>query len=109
MAIGEGKASKNEASVMYMFRVAWADEFKGGKKELKCYKNKKNEKTGEWQKEFFFLEEGETYYLWFTPKNRFGKDNDTGQPVLVMKPMFNANHFEEIGWCFVSNEKGNGR
>lgn len=109
MAIGEGKASKNEASVMYMFRVAWADEYKDGKKQLKCYRNKKNEITGEWEKEHFFLEEGETYYLWFTPKNRFGKDNDTGQPVLILKPMFNANHFEEVGWCFVSNEKSNGR
>lgn len=104
-AIGEGKASKNEASVMYMFRVAWSDEYKGGKKELKCYRNKWNELTKKWDKEYFLLEEGETYYLWFTPKNRFGKDNDTGQPVLVIKPHFNSNTFEEIGWAFVANEK----
>lgn len=104
-AIGEGKASKNEASVMYMFRVAWSDEYKGSKKQLKCYRNRKNEATGEWEKEDFFLEEGKTYYLWFTPKNRFGKDNDTGQPVLVIEPNFNSNAFKELGWCFVANEK----
>lgn len=104
-AIGEGKASKNEASIMYMFRVAWSDEYKDGKKELKCWRNKKNEITGEWEKEFFFLESGKIYYLWFTPKNRFGKDNDTGQPVLVLEPLFDANHFREVGWCFVANDK----
>ncbi|MER2007471.1 MAG: ATPase domain-containing protein [Psychrobacillus sp.] len=104
-AIGEGKASKNEASIMYMFRVVWADEYKGGKKELKCWKNVRNEVTGEWDKKFFTLEEGKIYYLWFTPKNRFGKDNDTGQPVLIIEPMFDMNHFKEIGWCFVANDK----
>jgi len=104
-AIGEGKASKNEASVMYMFRVAWSDEYKSGKKELKCWRNKKNELTGEWEKDFFFLEQGKVYYLWFTPKNRFGKDNDTGQPVLVLEPRFDSNHFKEVGWCFVANDK----
>jgi KaiC/GvpD/RAD55 family RecA-like ATPase len=104
-AIGEGKASKNEASIMHMFRVVWADEYEKGKKELKCWKNKKNEHTGEWEKEFFFLEAGKIYYLWFTPKNRFGKDNDTGQPVLILEPMFDANHFKEVGWCFVANDK----
>lgn len=106
LAIGEGKASKNEASVMYMFRVAWSDEYDKEKKELKCFNNVKNKVTGEWEKEFFTLQKGEIYYLWFTPKNRFGKDNDTGQPVLVMQPYFNSNHFKEIGWTFVSNEKG---
>lgn len=104
-AIGEGKASKNEASIMYMFRVAWSDEYKDEKKQLLCYKNKKSEITGEWEKEEFFLEKGKIYYLWFTPKNRFGKDNDTGQPVLIIEPNFNANAFYEIGWTFVANDK----
>lgn len=104
-AIGEGKASKNEASIMYMFRVVWADEYEGGKKELKCWRNKYNEVLEKWEKEFFALEEGKIYYLWFTPKNRFGKDNDTGQPVLILEPMFDANHFKEVGWCFVANDK----
>jgi hypothetical protein len=37
-AIGEGKASKNEASVMYMFRSAWSDEYEDGKEALECYR-----------------------------------------------------------------------
>ncbi|AYP68362.1 replicative DNA helicase [Bacillus phage vB_BcoS-136] len=104
-AIGEGKASKNEASIMYMFRVAWSDEYEDGKRELECWKNVKNELTGQWDKKPFKLEKGKIYYLWFTPKNRFGKDNDTGQPVLVIEPNFNSNAFYEIGWTFVANDK----
>lgn len=107
-AIGEGKASKNEASVMYMFRSAWSDEYDGGKSELECYRNVK-QNDGSFKKEFFKLDNGKTYYLWFTSKNRFGQSNDNGQPVLVLEPQFNANHFKELGWCFVANDKSNRR
>lgn len=104
-AIGEGKKAKNEASVMYMFRPVWADEYQGEKRELDCYKLVKNEKTDGYDKKHFTLQKGKTYYLWFTPKNRFGQDNDNGQPVLVIEPLFNFNAFKEIGWCFVANDK----
>jgi hypothetical protein len=103
-AIGEGKASKNEASVVMMFRAIWGDEYKDGKKELKCYRLKKKD-DGSFDKEFFELEEGKTFYLFFTPKNRFGTNNDNGQPVMVVEPQFNSNHFKEIGWTFVTNDK----
>jgi replicative DNA helicase len=105
-AIGEGKGAKNEASVVMMFRPVWSDEYDKGKKQLNCYKLKKNEKTGKYDiKEYFTLDEGKTYYLFFLPKNRFGSNNDNGQPVMVVEPMFNANHFKEIGWTFVANDK----
>lgn len=103
-AIGEGKASKNEASVVMMFRPVWSDEYEGGKNALNCYKSKKLE-NGEYDREDFKLQKGTTYYLLFTPKNRFGANNDNGQPVLVIEPNFNANNFKEIGWCFVANDK----
>lgn len=103
-AIGEGKKAKNEASVMYMFRPVWADEYEGGKRQLDCYRLIKNQKGG-YDKDFFTLKNGKTYYLWFTPKNRFGQDNDNGQPVLVIEPLFNANAFKEVGWCFIANDK----
>lgn len=103
-AIGEGKASKNEASIMYMFRVAWSDEYEGGKRELDCYRLKKKD-DGTYGKEYFKLEQGKVYYLWFTPKNRFGRDNDTAQPVMIIEPDFNFNSFKEIGWTFVANDK----
>lgn len=104
-AIGEGKACKNEASIMYMFRSAWADEYEGEKRELECYRLRKREKGDGYDKELFKLEKGKTYYLWFTPKNRFGQSSDTGQPVLVLEPLFHANAFREVGWTFVANEK----
>lgn len=105
-AIGEGKASKNEASVMMMFRPAWADEYDGEKRQLDCYRYKKSEIIeGDYDKEFFTLEKGKTYYLLFTPKNRFGSNNDNGQPILVIEPNFQTNSFKEIGWTFVANEK----
>jgi hypothetical protein len=104
-AIGEGKASKNEASVVFMFRPVWADEYEGEKKELDCYRLKKKANGQGYDKEFFKLEKGKTYYLLFTPKNRFGTNNDSGQPIMVIEPNFNANHFREIGWTFVANDK----
>lgn len=104
-AIGEGKKAKNEASIMYMFRSAWTDEYEGGKNELECYKLVKKPNGKGLHKRKFKLEKGKTYYLWFTPKNRFGQANDNGQPVLVIEPLFNANAFKEIGWTFVANDK----
>lgn len=106
-AIGEGKKAKNEASIMYMFRPIWSDEYKEGKNEVQCWKLKKKENSDGYKKEYFLLEENDdtTYYFLFTPKNRFGSANDNGQAVLVLKVMMNANHFEEVGWCHIANDK----
>ncbi|UUV47086.1 replicative DNA helicase [Bacillus phage vB_BanS-Thrax5] len=103
-AIGEGKGAKNEASVVMMFRPAWGTEYEGGKQELKCWRLKKMP-NGKYEKVEFKLEEGKTYYLLFTPKNRFGQANDTGLPVLVIEPHFHTNTFSEIGWCTVPKDK----
>jgi replicative DNA helicase len=104
-AIGEGKSAKNEASVVLMFRPCWSDEYEGEKRELDCYRLKKKEKGEGFDKEYFKLEKGKTFYLLFCPKNRFGSNNDNGQPILVLEPFFNSNHFKEIGWTFVANDK----
>lgn len=104
-AIGEGKKAKDEASIVYMFRVVWTDEYKGGKHALQCFKFQKNELIDEYEKVDFELnEEDGVFYLLFTPKNRFGNDNDTGQPILVIQPLFNFNHFKEIGWTYVPKD-----
>lgn len=102
-AIGEGKASKNEASTVMMFRPVWSDELHGGKRELDCYRLKKNGK-GSYDKEFFTLDKDKSYYLLFTPKNRSGANNDNGQPILVIEANFNFNNFKEIGWTFVAKD-----
>jgi hypothetical protein len=104
-AMAEGRGAKNEASVVWMFRPVWSDEYEGEKKALDCYRLKKKANGQGYDKEFFKLEKGTTYYLLFTPKNRFGANNDNGQPVMVIEPNFNVNAFKEIGWTFVANEK----
>lgn len=109
-AIGEGKASKNEAGTVMMFRPVWADEYEDGKNKLECFRKVKND-NGDYDTKTFLLprkdEKGnrKTYYLLFTPKNRTGENNNGGQAILVIEPMFNFNHFKEIGWCYVSNDK----
>ena len=103
-AMAEGKGAKNEASVVMMFRPLFSDEYKDGKKELKAYKNKKNEVTGKWEKEPIELEFGKTYYLVFCPKNRFGANNDNGQPILILEPAFHKNAFYEKGWTWVAKD-----
>jgi hypothetical protein len=103
-AMAEGKGAKNEASVVQMFRPAWSDEYEGEKKELDCYRLKKKSNGEGYDKEFFKLEKGKTYYLVFTPKNRFGLNNDNAQPVLVIEPAFHRNAFYEKGWTFVAKD-----
>ena len=112
-AMSEGKASKNEASVVLMFRPIFSDEYEGGKHELKVHKwvpktdeekmlNPKDTKP--YKKEEKTLEKGKIYYLLFTPKNRFGNNTDNGQEVLVLEPNFNFNTFQEVGWTYVDKD-----
>lgn len=106
-AIGEGKASKNEASVVQMFRPMWSDEYDGGTNELRCFQKKiKHDLTGKptYTEKEVELDKAKTYYLLFTPKNRFGKNNDNGQEVLVFEPAFHRNAFYEKGWTTVQKD-----
>ena len=112
-ALAEGKASKNEASIVMMFRPIFSDEYTGGRHELKCHKWRKkteDEKilnpkdTKKYIKEEFTLDKGKVYYLLFTPKNRFGSTNENGQEVLVIEPNFNFNSFIEVGWTYVDKD-----
>lgn len=103
-ALSEGKSAKNEMAIVMMFRNIFTDEYKGGKKELRCFRYKKGE-DGEYHKEDFLLEDvSKTYYLLFAPKNRTGANTDNGQAVLVMEVNFNMNNFKEIGWCYVPKD-----
>lgn len=103
-AIGEGKGAKNEASVMQIFRPVWSDEYEGGKHELDCYKLVWNPSTKKYDPKPFKLKKGKSYSLLFTPKNRFGANNDNSQPVLVVEPAFHKNTFYELGWCHVAKD-----
>lgn len=104
-ALSEGKAAKNEMAIVMMFRSVFSDEYKGGKKELKCFRYRKDE-GNEFRKEQFALEDTtKTYYLLFTPKNRTGANSDSGgQPILIFEVDFNFNNFKEIGYCYVPKD-----
>lgn len=101
--IGEGKAAKDEAAVVMMFRNVFDDEKMGGKNPLECWKwmppDDFNDKP---IKKEFQLKAGKQYFLKFITKNRFGSTNDGGQEVIVIEPYFNGNTFKEIGYTYVA-------
>lgn len=109
-AFGDSKKIKNEASVVFMIRAIWADEFKDGSNELTVYKwehdpsNPFANENGLIKHEFT-LETGKTYYALFTPKNRRGRDNKTGLDALILQPNFNNNSWYEIGWTTIHNDR----
>lgn len=96
-AIGEGKAAKNEASILIMFRPLFGDEYD----DLDVYRNVME--NGVFKgREKIHLEKEKSYYLFFVPKNRFGQNTDNGQPILVVEPNFEFNEFKEIGWTNIA-------
>lgn len=99
--IGEGKAAKDEAAVVMMFRNTFDDELEDGKTPLTCWKWKMSEVTGEPYKEEFKLSRKYHYKLLFVTKNRFGATNDGGQEVIVLRSNFDANSFWECGYTHV--------
>jgi hypothetical protein len=114
-AFGDSKKIKNEASVVFMSRPVWDDEYAGGNKELTLYRRVFNEITDEWETREEKLERWYTikdsdkrvpnqYYLMFVPKNRRGQDNNTGLDVLVMRVDFGKNLWQEIGYTKVWND-----
>jgi len=106
-AIGEGKAAKNEASTVMMFRSMWSDEYAEGSNAIECYRYvPKSDGKGYERKKIILDDPRDSYYLLFTPKNRTGETNMTGQDVLVLKPFFNTCTFQEIGWCKIKDDRG---
>ena len=108
-AIGEGKAAKNEASVVIMFRKLWASEYPNGKQALRVYRKEKSKiagkNAGKYVKEVVPLDPNKIYYLIFVPKNRFGQSNDTGLPVMVVETDFNYGRFFDVGWTNIADDK----
>lgn len=127
-AFGDSKKIKNEASVVFMGRSLWDDEYEGGDKEIKAWRwmpKKGNEDDpanvfGDNTDKDFYKEEftlpkfwtdknGEKhmnqYYVIFTPKNRRGRDNKGGQEILILQANFNNNSWREIGWCLIHDDR----
>lgn len=130
-AFGDSKKIKNEASVVFMGRPLFDDEYEGGDRELTVYRWVKSSELDE-EDEFndfpadtfvrveeklkreYQVRDKETnkvlrsyqnlYYLFFTPKNRRGQDANTGLDVLVMRANFNSNTWTEVGFTTVRND-----
>lgn len=94
-SIGEGKAMKNEASVLLMFRPLFTDEYD----KLKPVRWVKSDLSPDkkYLKEPIELDKEKTYYVMFMPKNRFGGNTDSGQDCILLEPNFDFNSFREIG------------
>jgi replicative DNA helicase len=99
-AIGEGKAAKNEAAIVMMYRPIFGDEY--DKLHVYRNRNKGTEAQPHFEKEKVELDKTKTYYLLFAPKNRYGANTDNGQPILVLKPEFDFNAFKEVGWTQIA-------
>lgn len=131
-ALGESKKAKNEASVLFLTRVMWDDEYDHGgdsKHRLICHKyvDKNKEPFSEYESRFyniisrekrsfgakdkpyrkveFTIKPDTPHYLLFTAKNRRGQDNKVGLEVLVLRPNFNSNTWDEVGWTVVHDDK----
>lgn len=125
-AFGESKKIKNEASVVFMGRNIWDDEFEGGNHELTVWRwvakgseeddpfDDKVDSFGMKKKEFKLQKQSmdkhgnkydNQYVLLFTPKNRRGQDNKNGQQVLVLQANLNNNSWHEIGFTTVRNDR----
>ncbi len=104
--MAEGKAAKNEASVVWMTRILLQDEYNGEKNALKVYNIVENPLDAKgYSKTEMTLSPDKNYHLLFTPKNRNGQNTDTGQPVLVLETDFNKNTWKEVGWCYVRQDR----
>lgn len=108
-ALAECKKIKNEASVVFLGRPLWDDEYEGGAHQLQVYYYKPNEldPNGPPVRDEKYLERmkdnwEQHYYLLFTDKNRRGKSNDTGLHVLVFSVNWNSNRWTEVGWAIVA-------
>lgn len=110
-AFGESKKIKNEASVVFMGRFAWADEYEGESNELtvKNWVKTDKEKNPFVETDYMEIEKKldkkKKYYLLFTPKNRRGLDNKMGQDVLVFEVNLNYNYWREVGLTTVYNDR----
>lgn len=93
--IGQAKSVVDVYSCSILVRRAEPDEYKSGKKELKCFRTEGKSKIP------FFLEENNYYFLFFIGKNRFGV---TDQYAIVTKADLSTNSFKDIGYCIVPED-----
>lgn len=110
MALGDSRKIKNEATVVFLARNLWDDEYAGENHALKVWRWVKSEFSEQMVKEEFELDRFDKdgnfqqYALMFTAKNRRGMDNNTGQNILVFRVDLNRNIWKEVGWTTVTKD-----
>ena len=96
--IGLAKSIVDVMSVNMMMRRPFDDEFRGGKRELTCYKLEgKNGKS----RIPFLLDKDKHYMITFITKNRFGA---TDQYQIVSEYNLSTNVYKDIGICNVPQD-----
>ena len=93
--IGQSKSVVDVFSVSLLFRRAEPDEYRGEKRELKCYRWEGSSTIP------FYLEKDNYYLIFFIGKNRFG---NTDQYSIVSKVDLSTNEFTDIGFCVVPED-----
>lgn len=96
--IGLAKSIVDVMSVNLMIRRPFDDEYKGEKRELKCYRLEG--KNGQ-SKIPFFLDKDKHYMITFIPKNRFGS---TDQFQIISEYNLSTNVYKDIGLCNVPQD-----
>lgn len=96
--IGMAKSIVDVMSVNLMIRRPFDDEFKGEKRELKCYRLEG--KNGQ-SKIPFYLDKDKHYMITFIPKNRFGSSD---QFQIISEYNLSTNIYKDIGICNVPQD-----
>lgn len=95
MDIGQSKSVVDVFSVSLLCRRVEPDEYKGEKRELKCWRLEGNTKLP------FELNKEKYYLLFFIAKNRFG---NTDAYSIVTEVDLSINKFKDVGYVVVPEE-----
>lgn len=96
--IGQSRSVADVFSVVCLLRKAEQEEYRGGKKELQCFRL---EITNKKSKIPFYLEDGKYYLILFLGKNRFGVSDAYS---LVWEVDYSTNLFKDLGYCIVPED-----
>lgn len=96
--IGQSRSVADVFSVVCLLRKAEQEEYRGGKKELQCFRL---EGTNKRTKIPFYLENDKYYLILFLGKNRFGVSDAYS---LVWEVDYSTNLFKDLGYTIVPED-----
>lgn len=96
-SIGKSKEIVEVADVVLIGRMIFADEYEGGKHELKPYNWEQDQFTGKWFKKPYKLDPEKQYMVLFIAKNRNGGTDEQ----IVYEVNYGINNFKEVAYVIV--------